>query len=295
MQKDSAARWRAAPLIGMLAAALTVFAEPVVAHAESTVYPGMKIIQGDPTNSLTCTLGFVDPQARIGVTAGHCGGDGPVFNSDGNRIGRMAIARTNIESEGKLTATDYRIDYEGIIFDDGVSINNVLPNGLQLGLDNGVTPRIGLPVCRNGVTTGEACGTVASLGNGWFLVDGLPVDHGDSGSPVYTITSPGRAAIVGIVSARYKANRTGAEATVALSWPTVVRQMRDDLANGRGTRADDTRTRPALPAPPPPGQTLPPPMEPQPPSLVGPGGTPMSPPLPPDAPAPSGPAKTVVA
>lgn len=206
-------------------------ANPAAAHADPLIYPGMEIIQRPPgKESLSCTLGFVDPTARVGVTAGHCGGNGPVFTNDGVRIGQLAVAQSNIKPEGPLARDDYRIDYEGIAFDEGVPINNVLPNGLRLGVDPAVVPRDGLAVCRIGITTGEACGTIAGFGNGWFLVDGLPADHGDSGSAVYTVTSPGNAAIVGIVSARFTANQTHRESTVALSWPTVQQQIRDDIA-----------------------------------------------------------------
>ncbi len=207
------------------------FANPAAAHADPLIYPGMEIIQRPPgRESLSCTLGFVDPSARVGVTAGHCGGNGPVFTNDGVRIGQLAVAQSNIKPEGPLSRDDYRIDYEGIAFDEGVPINNVLPNGLRLGVDPAVVPRDGLAVCRIGITTGEACGAIAGFGNGWFLVDGLPADHGDSGSAVYTVTSPGNAAIVGIVSARFTANQTRRESTVALSWPTVQQQIRDDVA-----------------------------------------------------------------
>ncbi|ALR12541.1 hypothetical protein BST43_10885 [Mycobacteroides saopaulense] len=204
---------------------------PIAAHADPLIYPGMEIIQRPPgKESLSCTLGFVDPVARVGVTAGHCGGNGPVFTNDGVRIGQLAVAQSNIKPEGPLSRDDYRIDYEGIAFDEGVPINNVLPNGLRLGVDPAVVPRDGLAVCRVGITTGEACGAIAGFGNGWFLVDGLPADHGDSGSAVYTVTSPGNAAIVGIVSARFTANQTRRESTVALSWPTVQQQIRADIA-----------------------------------------------------------------
>lgn len=207
------------------------FTNPAAAHADPLIYPGMEIIQRPPgKESLSCTLGFVDPTARVGVTAGHCGGNGPVFTNDGVRIGQLAVAQSNIKPEGPLARDDYRIDYEGIAFDEGVPINNVLPNGLRLGVDPAVVPRDGLAVCRIGITTGEACGAISGFGNGWFLVDGLPADHGDSGSAVYTVTSPGNAAIVGIVSARFTANQTRRESTVALSWPTVQQQIREDIA-----------------------------------------------------------------
>lgn len=184
----------------------------------------------------------------------------------------------NIKPEGPLARDDYRIDYEGIAFDDGVPINNVLPNGLRLGVDPAVVPRDGLPVCRVGITTGEACGAIAGFGNGWFLVDGVPAEHGDSGSAVYTVTSPGNAAIVGIVSARFTANQTRRESTVALSWPTVQQQIRNDIAASR--RPEIASPVASNPQPPPPA------INPQAPPMV-------LPPAPSDD-RPSGPARMVV-
>ena len=65
----------AAPIV-----ALTIPAAPAQATPGVLVYPGMEIHQG--TN--VCTLGFVDPAARTAFTAGHCRGDGPVVDRDGN-------------------------------------------------------------------------------------------------------------------------------------------------------------------------------------------------------------------
>lgn len=253
---------------------------PIAAHADPLIYPGMEIIQRPPGKEpLRCTLGFVDPAARVGVTAGHCGGNGPVFTSDGVRIGQLAVAQSNIKPEGPLSPDDYRIDYEGIAFDEGVPINDVLPNGLRLGIDRAVVPRDGLAVCRVGITTGEACGAIAGFGNGWFLVNGLPAEHGDSGSAVYTVTSPGNAAIVGIVSARFTANQTRRESTVALSWPTVQQQIRADIAAAQ---------RPEVASPVAINPQAPPPV------AVNPQAPPMVlPPAPADD-RPSGPARTVV-
>ncbi|AGM29890.1 hypothetical protein [Mycobacteroides abscessus] len=255
-------------------------ANPIAALADPLIYPGMEIIQRPPgKESLSCTLGFVDPAARVGVTAGHCGGNGPVFTSDGVRIGQLAVAQSNIKPEGPLARDDYRIDYEGIAFDDGVPINNVLPNGLRLGVDPAVVPRDGLPVCRVGITTGEACGAIAGFGNGWFLVDGVPAEHGDSGSAVYTVTSPGNAAIVGIVSARFTANQTRRESTVALSWPTVQQQIRNDIAASRRPEiASPVASNPQAPPPP----------------AINPQAPPMVLPPAPSDDRPSGPARMVV-
>ena len=74
------------------------------------VYPGMEIHQG----SNVCTLGFVDPGARTAFTAGHCRGDGPVVDRDGNPIGALTMFRDNTP-DGATVATDHMIsDWEAI-------------------------------------------------------------------------------------------------------------------------------------------------------------------------------------
>ena len=51
------------------------------AHASPVpMYPGVEIRQD--TN--LCTLGYVDPNLPIAVTAGHCRGAGNVTNKDGD-------------------------------------------------------------------------------------------------------------------------------------------------------------------------------------------------------------------
>ena len=71
----------------LAAAAVAAFAAAVTpaASAENvvTVFPGMEIRQ----ESTMCTLGFVDPVARIAFSAGHCRGNGPVTDRNGRYIG----------------------------------------------------------------------------------------------------------------------------------------------------------------------------------------------------------------
>ncbi|HEX9831958.1 MAG TPA: hypothetical protein VGA66_02525, partial [Mycobacterium sp.] len=61
----------AAPVVALALPGIPVQADPGV-----VVFPGMEIVQG--TNA--CTLGFVDTQARVAFTAGHCRGDGAVLD-----------------------------------------------------------------------------------------------------------------------------------------------------------------------------------------------------------------------
>lgn len=226
---------------GLVVAALAAVALAPSALADGPlVFPGMEIIQG----TQSCTLGFVDPDARFGLTAGHCAmdTDGPVYDSAGNVIGVLVIAGSNLRDGDRIDGTKYVIDYEAIKFRNDVAINDILPNGIRLERGSGIQPHTGLPVCRNGVTTGESCGTVTTVNNGWFEIDGLPADHGDSGSPVYSITSPGHGAIVGIARGTTRSVETGVVQTTAISWSTVVNQLREDLE-----KAPD--------APPPPGHS----------------------------------------
>lgn len=218
-----------AMLAAVAALTFTVLA-PATARADDVlVYPGMEIVQGNTT----CTLGYVDPKSRVGIAAGQCSAnsDGPVYDTNGNRVGKMVIAHSNWSDGSTVTGNVYMVDYEGIIFDPSVPINDILPNGIRLGLDNTALTR-GLPVCRNGIGSGEACGQVTWVNNGWFMVDGPPCDRGDSGAAVYSITSPGHGSVVGIVAARYTDNRSGDIQTLAISWNTIVQQLRKDTHKG---------------------------------------------------------------
>lgn len=83
-----------AAAVAAVAAPLFALGGPVpVASADPgvLVYPGMEIHQG----TTRCTLGYVDPAARTGYTAGHCRGDGPVTDKNGRFIGTMITFRDN--------------------------------------------------------------------------------------------------------------------------------------------------------------------------------------------------------
>ena len=78
---------------------------------------------------------------------------------------------------------------------------------------------VGLPVCHFGVITGESCGAVQAVNNGWFtMANGVVSQKGDSGGPVYNLTSDGRAAIVGMF------NSTWGEYPAAVSWQVASQQ-----------------------------------------------------------------------
>jgi len=209
----------AAAAVASMTAALT----PVpVAHAEPgvLVYPGMEILQ----DSNVCTLGYVDPHMRIAFTAGHCRGSGTVSDSDGNYIGDLAMYRDNTP-DGATIDTDHQIsDWEAIALVPEVAVNNILPGGRTLVSDPAVRPQPGQPICHFGVVTGESCGTVQAVNNGWFtMANGVVSQKGDSGGPVYVPTDDGRAIIVGMF------NSTWGQYPAAVSWEAARAQASDDV------------------------------------------------------------------
>ena len=202
-------------------AALTLSPAPVASAEGVTVYPGMEIRQ----ESSMCTLGYVDPVARVGDSAGHCRAGGLVTDRNGRFIGVVSSARDNTP-DGAVVRTDQQIsDYETIKLADDVTINPVLPGGRPLIADPAFALSQGQPVCHFGVVTGESCGTVERINNGWFTMDnGVVSKKGDSGGPVYTLDGSGRAILVGLF------NSTWGRLPAAVSWQATGQQVRDDIA-----------------------------------------------------------------
>ena len=204
-----------APIVALTLPSASAQADPNV-----LVYPGMEIIQG--TN--VCTLGYVDPAARIAFTAGHCRGDGMVRDRAGNVVGNQALFRDNTP-DGTTIDTNHQIaDWEAISLAPDVQVNNVLPGGRQLVSDPGFVPSPGLAVCHFGVVTSESCGTIQAVYNGWFtMANGVVSQKGDSGGPVYVVTPDGRAAIVGMF------NSTWGQYPAAVSWQVASKQASEDV------------------------------------------------------------------
>jgi hypothetical protein len=200
----------AAPLV-----ALTLTSAPGQADPGVVVFPGMEILQG--TN--VCTLGFVDPQTRVAFTAGHCRADGMVRDRGGQFVGSQASFRDNTP-DGATIDTNHQIaDWEAISLAPDAMVNNVLPGGRVLVADPAVVPSPGLPICHFGVVTGESCGTIQDVYNGWFtMANGVVSQKGDSGGPVYFVTPDGRAAIVGMF------NSTWGQYPAAVSWQIASQQ-----------------------------------------------------------------------
>ena len=81
----------------------------------------------------------------------------------------------------------------------------------------------GQPVCHFGVVTGESCGSVERVNNGWFTMsNGVVSQKGDSGGPVYTLADDGRAIIIGLF------NSTWGDLPAAVSWQATGQQVRED-------------------------------------------------------------------
>jgi hypothetical protein len=191
------------------------------------VFPGMEIHQ----DSRLCTLAYVDPALKIAFTAGHCRGSGVVYDREHNVIGRQATFRDNTPS-GTTVATDQAInDYEAIVLDSGVSANNILPGGRPLQSDPSVALQPGQAVCHFGIITGETCGTVESVNNGWFTMShGVQSQRGDSGGPVYLAPNGGPGEIVGIF------NSVWGDLPAAVSWRATSDQVRQDLGSTTNPR-----------------------------------------------------------
>jgi hypothetical protein len=204
------------------AAVLAPSVPPVLAKADPVlVFPGMEIHQ----DNRVCTLGYVDPSMKIAFTAGHCrGGGGVVTDKDRNVIGRLAAFRDNTPS-GTTVATDQLItDYEAIVLDNNVMANDILPGGRPLISNPSLAVAPGQPVCHFGVITGETCGTVESVNNGWFTMShGVLSHNGDSGGPVYLAPNGGPGQMLGIF------NSVWGDLPAAVSWRATSDEVREDL------------------------------------------------------------------
>jgi hypothetical protein len=234
-------RMHAVATVVAIVAAAALAVAPSIAHAAPgvAVFPGMEIRQD--TNM--CTLTFVDMGSRTGFTAGHCRAGGSVGDRDGNVIGHQTMFRDNTP-DGATISTDHQIaDWEAFQLAPDVALNNVLPGGRVLIYDPAVVPAPGLRVCHFGVVTGESCGTVDAINNGWFTMgNGVVSQKGDSGGPVYASTDDGRAAIVGMF------NSTWGQFPVAVSWPSIDQQVRDDVYGSASVTAGGPPAPPVAPA-----------------------------------------------
>lgn len=213
-------RWLRALLIA-LAPVAPLLSPLAPAHAQpaAVVHPGMEIHQ----DAVLCTLGWVDPQTRMAYTAGHCRASGTVTDKHGTVIGTQGVYRDNTPN-GMTVDTNHQItDWEVIHLAPEVVVNNVVPGGKALVTDASVLPVKGMPVCHFGVVTGESCGTIEAVNNGWFtMANGVVSRKGDSGGPVYTPTPDGRTVLIGIF------NSTWGTFPAAVTWQVASQQAQQD-------------------------------------------------------------------
>lgn len=225
----------------MSAALLSSSLAPTYAQASpgATVYPGMEIRQ----DTTLCTLGFIDVETRTAYSAGHCHGSGQVTDKDGNLLGYQTTFRDNTPN-GATIATDHAMtDWEAIALLPDVPVNNVLPSGRMLAYDPTVVPMAGQRVCHFGVATGESCGTVDAVNNGWFtMANGVVSQRGDSGGPVYALTDDGRSVLIGLF------NSTWGQFPAAVSWQSTGQQLRDDVIRPVSGTVDNAAGSPLAPS-----------------------------------------------
>ena len=171
---------------------------------------------------------------RIAFTAGHCRGNGTVRDKDGNFVGNQALFRDNTPDG----ATDRHQPPDRRLGGDQPGprcCGQQHPAGrTAAGLRSQASCRApGLPVCHFGVITGESCGTIQAVNNGWFtMANGVVSQKGDSGGPVYVLTPDGRAAIIGMF------NSTWGQYPAAVSWQVASQQASEDVISAASGSVD---------------------------------------------------------
>lgn len=199
-----------AMVLGPLPVAAAKPAKPVTAPY---AFAGMAIIQG----TARCTLGYIETIERLAYSTGHCDESRIVKNTVGQRIGVVLESRNHRASYNTVT------DYEIIRIDPDVSITSRLGPELSTTIlsDPAIVPTEGMLACHYGDASGESCGEISDIYNGYFTmkVGTMPTTHGDSGGPVYTYsdTYGGKPVLLGLLR-----GRSGAS-TAAVSWSDIPR------------------------------------------------------------------------
>lgn len=127
--------------------------------------------------------GLRRPSSENRVYRGALSGRGAVTSRDYKVIGHLRAFRDNTPSGSTVATHELIADYEAIVLADDVTASNILPSGRALESRPGVVLHPGQAVCHFGVSTGETCGTVESVNNGWFTMShGVLSEKGDSGA-----------------------------------------------------------------------------------------------------------------
>lgn len=179
---------------------------------------------GNPSGQPRLHPGLRRPSSENRVYRGALSGRGAVTSRDYKVIGHLRAFRDNTPSGSTVATHELIADYEAIVLADDVTASNILPSGRALESRPGVVLHPGQAVCHFGVSTGETCGTVESVNNGWFTMShGVLSEKGDSGGPVYLAPDGGPAQIVGIF------NSVWGGFPAAVSWRSTSEQVHADL------------------------------------------------------------------
>lgn len=137
---------------------------------------------GNPSGQPRLHPGLRRPSSENRVYRGALSGRGAVTSRDYKVIGHLRAFRDNTPSGSTVATHELIADYEAIVLADDVTASNILPSGRALESRPGVVLHPGQAVCHFGVSTGETCGTVESVNNGWFTMShGVLSEKGDSG------------------------------------------------------------------------------------------------------------------
>lgn len=129
-----------------------------------------------------CTSGFsaVHQGDLYLVTAGHCGDSGDRYNQGGTYFGYMEKVADNANTDIGLIK---------LSIDSHAGIGNYEKDNFT-DWQREYEKYVGQYVCKNGITTGNTCGTVEDIDYSWFghydfVAADYGSDNGDSGAPVY--------------------------------------------------------------------------------------------------------------
>ena len=184
-----------------------------------TAHPGMEIRQGNTV----CMIGLVEPRLRVALTSGQCGGGKSlVTDRDGKPVGSVVLGRRATAEDAAAESVMPPVEYEVIALAPEVAASDLLPNGLHLQSTPGLRAEPGLPVCQYRSSGGQKCGSVGSVSNGRFSMEGIAVDSRDFGGPVYALTGDNDAVIVGLFEGMLRS------APQMESWQAVMQQVTID-------------------------------------------------------------------
>lgn len=200
----------AAPLAALLAPLAPAHADPGCSSLR--VWRSARTPTCARWDSSTCSSGWPTPRATA-AEAARSDDRGGAF------IGVQSAFEDNTP-DGTTVDVNHQIsDWQTISLAPEVQVNNLLPSGRPLVVDPSVVPTKGMPVCHFGVVTGESCGTIEAVNNGWFtMANGVVSKKGDSGGPVYFNAPDGRAVIIGMF------NSTWGQFPAAVSWQAATQR-----------------------------------------------------------------------